>query len=129
VAIYLPVGLISLVLVSHFTKSEPPEKLYEFYTLLNTPVGEEQRLVEAGITVKLGGESQKSAAKIVADNRDSTVSQDQFVEDRLILVDLLSLPKKFSWKRYRVDILGFIAAAAIAGLMILATMLLANIGK
>jgi hypothetical protein len=42
-------------------------------------------------------------------------------EQGLLLVDLLSLRKKFSFARYRVDILGFLAALA----MILAIMLLA----
>ncbi len=128
VAVYVPVGIVSLVLVSRFTKPEPEEKLNEFYTLLDTPVGEEHRLAAAGITVKLSGESQKRSQKKVVDSVSGEILEKERVEDGLILVDLLSLPKKFSWQRYRMDILGFLVAAALAALMILLTLFLAGFG-
>ncbi len=128
VAMYLPVGIVSLLLVSRFTRPEPAEKLTAFYTLLNTPVGEEARLAAAGIAVKLSGESQKRRVKSTRGPDTGAAPGDPPVEDGLILVDLLSLPRKFSWQRYRVDILGFLAAATIAALMILLTLFLARIG-
>jgi hypothetical protein len=37
----------------------------------------------------------------------------------LLLPDLLQLPKRFSWKRYRVDILGFLIAwVAVAAFIV-----------
>ena len=49
IAMYLPTGLIVIIIISLLTKSESAEKLNEFYTLLHTPVGEEYRLKEQGI--------------------------------------------------------------------------------
>jgi hypothetical protein len=43
-------------------------------------------------------------------------------------VDLLHLPKTFSFKRYRIDILGFIAAWGLVVGIILVAVLLARIG-
>ena len=37
----------------------------------------------------------------------------------LLWVDLLSLPKTFSWRRYRVDLLGFVAAIGFVVLLML----------
>ena len=48
-------------------------------------------------------------------------------DDGLLLVDLLSLHKKFSWKRYRIDIIGFSAAAILALLIVLLMIFLASI--
>jgi hypothetical protein len=36
----------------------------------------------------------------------------------LLLRDLLRLPRTFRYRRYRIDILGFLAAWALAGAMI-----------
>ncbi|MEA1877665.1 MAG: hypothetical protein U9N86_12450, partial [Bacteroidota bacterium] len=48
--------------------------------------------------------------------------------DGLILVDLLSLRSKFSWARYRVDIIGFTVAVLIVGLLLLLMIFLAGLG-
>ncbi len=77
--------------------------LHDFYTLLHTPVGEEKRLEEEGVEVVLQGQSVASAS------REAGVPLEEQGHS-LLLVDLLKLPKKFSYRRYRVDILGFIAA-------------------
>ncbi len=55
ITIYLPLGFLSFFIVSLFTKPEPKEKLDKFYTLLHTPVGEENKLKEAGIEMILDG--------------------------------------------------------------------------
>ncbi len=95
---YLPVGFLTIIFVSLFTKSEPEENLNRFYSLLHTPVGEEHKLREAGIDIMLEGDSNPASAEgeSLEENGQS-----------LLLVDLLSLHKKFSFKRYREDIAGF----------------------
>ena len=102
-----------MVVVSAFTKSEPKEQLYKFYTLLDTPVGKEQRLRDLNIEIKLEGQSESKRKRPLKKSRLEKYLSDD-VDDGLLLVDLLSLRKKFSWARYRTDILGFIAAAGIA---------------
>jgi len=57
VALYLPAGFLSLIVVSLLTPSEPAETLDAFYTLLHTPVGHEDRLRAAGITIIHEGDS------------------------------------------------------------------------
>jgi Na+/proline symporter len=101
IALYLPAGLIAMVIISLLTKPEPAEKLNEFYTLLHTPVGEEYKLKEQGINVMLEGESQPS--KIQNEKKGSLENEGH----SLLIVDLLSLFKKYNYKKYRLDILGF----------------------
>ncbi len=99
IAVFLPAGFIALIVVSLITKSEPKEKLDTVDALLHTPVGEEFRLKEKGIEMKFEGESKRAAG-----------TSDLALEENghsLLLVDFLSLHKKFSFKRYRVDIVGF----------------------
>jgi Na+/proline symporter len=115
IAAYLPAGFIVLVLVSYFTTPEPEAQLEKFFQLLHTPVGEEFRLKEKGIPIMLEGVS-------VAD-RAPNGSEGSLEEDghSLLLVDLLSLHRKFSFKKYRVDITGFFwAVLFVLGLLGLA---------
>lgn len=103
IAVYLPLGFITFIAVSIFTKNEPEEQLNKFYALLHTPVGEEQNLKDKGIDIMLEGESEDG----------ETTKSDLSLEERghsLLLVDLLSLHKKFSFKNYRIDIVGFLWA-------------------
>ena len=93
-----------------------------FYMLLHTPVGEEYKLHEAGV------ESIHEGAQVDVATIDRN---EESLEERghsLLLVDLLSLHKKFSFKRYRVDILGFAAAWGLVIGIILMAILLAKIG-
>jgi len=128
IALYLPAGIAAMILASKLTPPEPAEKLRQFYTLLDTPVGQEQRLRDAGVDVLLPGELDQRARTIRAkspierflDSRDSR---------RLLLVDLLHLPKTFSWKTYRVDLLGFLAGLGIVGLIIWLMLFLAQWGS
>lgn len=99
IALYLPLGFITMILVSKYTKSEPEKNLDKFYALLHTPVGEEYRLKEKGFDMVFEGES-------VSATSDSTLSLEENGHS-LLLVDLLSLHKKFTFKRYRVDVVGF----------------------
>ncbi|MBI2842998.1 MAG: sodium:solute symporter family protein [Armatimonadetes bacterium] len=54
---YLPPGLIALVIGSLFGKPMDKRKLDNFYMLLRTPVGQEHKLVEAGVDVVYAGHS------------------------------------------------------------------------
>lgn len=132
IALYIPAGIIVMFLVSYLTKPEPEEKLRQFYTLLDTPVGEEQRLKDAGIDIKMEGVSERRKRRPIKTKATSkieeAISSEEEVDDGLILVDLLSIYKKFSWKRYKVDIIGFLVTAGVILSLILAMKILAGVG-
>ncbi len=123
---YLPAGILTMWLVSWLTPTEPKEKLHQFYVLLDTPVGEESRLKAEGIEVKLEG---------ISEGKKDKGKKPWFLPgkgnegDGLILVDLLSLRSRFTWKRYRVDIIGFVVASLIVIALLLIMMILAGIGS
>lgn len=99
IALYLPLGFITMIVVSMLTKSEPEEKLDKFYALLHTPVGEEYKLKEKGIDIVFEGESIAASSKTGESLEENGHS--------LLLVDMLSLHKKFTFKKYREDVIGF----------------------
>jgi len=100
ITLYIPMGFLVFIVVSLMTKPEPKEKLDQFYALLHTPVGEEHRLIEKGYKIMLAGEVDKE-----------TENYGELLEEHghsLLVVDFLSLFKKFSFKRYRIDVVGFL---------------------
>lgn len=121
IALYLPLGFGAFILVSLLTPKEPEENLRSFFALLHTPVGEEWRLAEAGIPVILEGQSVAAVAR-----RGGAPLEEQ--GHSLLIVDLLSLRSKFSWSRYRVDLLGFLAASVMIAVIIAIAILLALAG-
>jgi Na+/proline symporter len=121
IAAYLPAGVVSFIGVSLLTPPEPREKLKAFYFLLHTPVGEEQRLKDSGLVAVLEGHSVASPS-----TTPGVPLEDQ--GHSLLVVDLLSLARRFSFRRYRVDILGFAAAALVILGIIAAGMLVARLG-
>lgn len=54
---YLPAGLVALVVGSLLTRQSEAKKLDDFYTLIKTPVGREQELIDQGIKMVYRGES------------------------------------------------------------------------
>ena len=48
-ALYIPAGVVAYFLVSYLTRPEDEKKLARFYARLNTPVGQERMLIEAGL--------------------------------------------------------------------------------
>lgn len=48
---YLPAGVFTLVVVSLLTQAQPKKQLDDFFALLKTPVGEEQKLIDAGVPI------------------------------------------------------------------------------
>lgn len=126
ILLYIPVGIVMMLVVSRLTPAEPAEKLRQFYALLDTPVGEEQRLREANVNIKLEGVSEKKKVRPPKRSRIEKVLPTG--DDGLILVDLLSLRKKFSWQRYRVDISGFLAACGLVLFLMVLMLFLARVG-
>jgi hypothetical protein len=47
----LPPGIIALVAASLLTPPQPRKQVDDFFLLLRTPVGQEQKLVDAGVRV------------------------------------------------------------------------------
>ena len=140
VALYLPIGFATMITVSYFTKPEDEDKLNVFYSLLNTPVGHEDRLKEAGIKVSDVDESDLDDATLIPDSDESDVADDipkakgktKLLDNNmalkngegLLLVDLLNLRKTFSFKNYEVDLKGFgISWIIVMGYLLLAYLL------
>jgi Na+/proline symporter len=98
ILLYLPTGFLTLIIVSSLTPAEPEPALRAFYTLLATPVGDEAKLAAAGIEVVDAGDQS-------ARNLQGSVSAG--VSQGLLVVGALSLHERFSFARYRVDLLGF----------------------
>ena len=114
IALYLPAGFIVIIATSLLTKPEPEENLSEFFSLLHTPVGEEHKLKQQNINIMLEGESQVS--KISDEQKDLLESNGH----SLLIVDFLSLFKKFNYKNYRIDLLGFgLAILFVLGILLL----------
>jgi polygalacturonase/Na+/proline symporter len=131
VALYLPAGFLSMILVSALTRPEPKAALDEFYILLRTPVGQEHRLRAAGIEtiheIEAAGEdagagigtSEAIEPEPIPDPDDDSVAASR--GESLLLTNLLSLWKDFSLRRYRVDLKGFgIAWLIVIGIILLA---------
>jgi Na+/proline symporter len=111
IALYLPIGFASILIVSLLTPKTDPERLRQFYTLLRTPVGEEWKLKEQGVEIIEEGhdiEQERREAKPLLERGHS-----------LILVDLLKLPGAFTYARYRIDVGGFLIAWGVVGLLFL----------
>ncbi|BET66779.1 sodium/proline symporter PutP [Opitutales bacterium ASA1] len=124
VTAYIPVGLITCIVVSRATRREDAEGLRQFYLLLDTPVGQEQRLRAAGVEIMLEGRSEGRRGR-------GDAMPDEENEDGLLLVDVLALlagRRRFRWVRYRVDVLGFAGAAVLGAATIALVWLLARWG-
>ena len=120
VALYLPIGFATMITVSIFTKPEDENKLNAFYSLLNTPVGDEDKLEKAGISVNDDDDEllPEVNAKVVT-KLDNTAALER--GEGLILVDLLNLKGTFSMSKYKVDLKGF----AISWLIVTSYLILA----
>jgi Na+/proline symporter len=117
---YLPIGFLAFIIVSKLTNPESEESLNKFYALLHTPVGEEHRLKAEGVEMMLEG-----------DVDEETQNYGEPLEERghsLLVVNLLSLRSKFSFKRFRIDIVGFGWAILFVIVIFVLGLLIANIG-
>ena len=55
---YLPAGIVVLVAVSLLTRKQPKKQLDDFFMLLKTPVGQEQKLIDAGVPILYAGSTE-----------------------------------------------------------------------
>ncbi|HEY1683679.1 MAG TPA: sodium:solute symporter family protein [Tepidisphaeraceae bacterium] len=55
---YLPAGVAVMVLVSLFTPAPPRKQVDDFFLLIKTPVGQEQKLIDAGVPIVYMGNTQ-----------------------------------------------------------------------
>jgi Na+/proline symporter len=55
---YVPAGAAALVLVSLLSKPVARKKVDDFFMLLKTPVGQEQKLIDAGVPIVYAGRSE-----------------------------------------------------------------------
>ena len=62
--IYLPAGIATFILVSLFTKPPPAKQVEDFRMLLRTPVGEEQKLIDAGVQIIYAGSTKPNRWEI-----------------------------------------------------------------
>ncbi|MFQ5606210.1 MAG: sodium:solute symporter [bacterium] len=122
-ALYLPAGFLAMIVVSKLTKPEPAEQLNKFYALLDTPVGEEERLKKQGVEMILEGDEITSNREYIR----TGISQTEKGHS-LLIVNLLKLIKNFGYKKYKVDLIGFVLAWMIVFLIIAVTVWFAGIG-
>jgi Na+/proline symporter len=61
---YLPAGILTLIVVSLFTKPPPAKQVNDFRMLLKTPVGHEQKLIDAGVPIIYAGSTQPNSLEI-----------------------------------------------------------------
>ena len=55
---YVPVGVLTLIVVSLLTRPQPKKQLDDFFMLLHTPVGQEQKLIDAGVKMVYPGNTE-----------------------------------------------------------------------
>jgi Na+/proline symporter len=58
---YLPAGVLALIVVSLLTPPPPSKQVDDFFMLLKTPVGQEQKLIDAGVPIIYAGSSSANA--------------------------------------------------------------------
>jgi Na+/proline symporter len=105
-------GLAALIGVSLLTRQHNDRHVHEFYARLDTPVGEEQRLVDQGIQVDL---LQGLGSDAEVTTRDPS--------RRLLFLDLLYLPWLLArgearWSDYRVDLWGILGTSLFVAVFI-----------
>jgi Na+/proline symporter len=60
----LPAGIAVLVLVSLFTRPHSRKQVDDFFMLLKTPVGQEQKLIDAGVNIIYAGSVEPNALEL-----------------------------------------------------------------
>jgi Na+/proline symporter len=63
-ASYLPAGVVALVVVTLLTQRQPPRQADHLAMLLRTPVGDEQKLIDAGVPIIYAGSTVPNALEI-----------------------------------------------------------------
>ncbi len=107
--IYLIPGILATVVVSLLTRQHDERSVREFYARVDTPVGEEQRLIDQGIQVDM---VETVGGTVVVDPKHHDVQK------RLLVLDLFYLPgliwrREVSWRDYRVDLIGIAGSVVV----------------
>ncbi len=107
----LSCAFLATIIVSLLTKPTAEERLRRFYGRLHTPVGEEDNLAQV-------------------DDPAAPLPTSKLEEEghSLLIVDLLRLRERFSFRRYRLDLIGFGLAWIWVGLLLLLGYWVANLG-
>lgn len=129
IALYLLLGVASLIVISKSTRPEPALQLKKFFTLLDTPVGEEHLLRQAGVEIMLEGVSETSAATGSGWKDRLGAWFGQNGGRGLLVVELGRLRHRFSWSRYRADLHGFLGACLLVVVLILLLFFIARWGR
>jgi hypothetical protein len=61
---YLPAGILTFIVVSLLTTPPPKEQVDDFNMLLRTPVGQEQKLIDAGVQIIYAGSTTPNPLEI-----------------------------------------------------------------
>jgi Na+/proline symporter len=95
-------GVASMILISLMTSPEAAESLEKIFVNLHTPVSstEQEECLVPDHPTTMRGEPDLEANG-----------------EGLLMVDLLSLPRTFSWRRYRIDLTGLLVAVALVALL------------
>jgi Na+/proline symporter len=129
IALYLALGIVSIIIISKSTPPEPAGQLKKFFTLLDTPVGEEHLLRQAGVDIMLEGVSEASATSGPGWKNRVGALFGQNGGRGLLIVELGRLRHRFSWSRYRADIYGFLASSLAVLILIFLLLFIANWGR
>jgi hypothetical protein len=86
----LPAGVLALLLVSFLTRSQPKKQVDDFFMLLKTPVGQEQKLVDAGVPIIYAG---NTIANPLETNHPRLVHWGGFVLAAIICLVILAILK------------------------------------
>ena len=124
--LYLLPGLAAFVVVSLLTRQHNEEQVRGFYARLDTPLGEEHRLAEAGIEVDLLEDLDGEGVQVAQRDRD--------ISKRLWLLDFLTWPGKVArgeakLSDYWIDLAGFFGVVGFALVFLLGVYWLAQIGS
>ena len=84
----LPGGIVALILGSLLTRPQPKKQLDDFFLLLKTPVGQEQKLIDAGVPIIYAG---STIASPLETRHPKLVHWGGFVLAALICVGILGL--------------------------------------
>ncbi|MBM3855002.1 MAG: hypothetical protein FJ399_17915 [Verrucomicrobia bacterium] len=117
--IYLGTGVLVLILVSLFTRQHDRHAVAEFYARLETPLGDERKLREAGFTADTVESMDQVELNAAAEDRDRS--------RRLLLLDFLTWPWLVLTRRARLSDY-WIDFAGIAGSFLFIAGLLTLIG-
>jgi SSS family solute:Na+ symporter len=113
--LYLLPGLATMILVSLFTRQHNERAVAEFYSRLDTPVGEEQKIRDQGF---------EADQLEHLDNEQIDGIGSKIGHQRLLLCDLLYLPGKLArgevrWRDYAMDLWGVVGSVVFVILFLI----------